>query len=138
LAATWARSRRCGGEIERRTGLLPKVLLADANHAKHECLRTAAERGVEAIVAVPERSQRGGPHTSTDAAVVAWRARMETDEAKRLYRARASLCELSNAHLRTHHGLGQFLVRGLAAATNVALLGAIASNLLQHAAALLA
>ena len=62
---------------------------------------------------------------------------METDGARQLYRARASLCELSNAHLRTHRGLGQFLVRGLAAATNVVLLGAIASHLLQHAAALL-
>lgn len=124
-------------DIKRRTGLLPKVLLADANHAKHECLSAAAVRGVEAIVAVPERSQRGGPHASTEPAVVAWRERMESDGAKQLYRARASLCELSNAHLRTRHGLGLFLVRGLAAATNVVLLGAIASNLLQHAATLL-
>lgn len=124
-------------EIERRTGRLPKVLLADANHAKHECLSVAAERGVEAIVAVPERSRRGGPHASADPAVVAWRERMETEDAKRLYRARASLCELSNAHLGSHHGVDHFLVRGLAAATNVVLLGAIASNLLQHAAALL-
>ena len=124
-------------EIERRTGQLPKVLLADANHAAHECLRAAAERGVEAIVVVPEPTQRRGPHTSTDPVVAAWRDRMETDGAKQLYRARASLCELSNAHLRTHHGLGQFLVRGLIAATNVALLGAITSNLLQYAATLL-
>jgi transposase len=124
-------------DIKRRTGLLPKVLLADANHAKHECIRAATERGVEPIVAVPERTQHGGPNASTDPAVLRWRRLMETDEVKRLYRARASLCELSNAHLRTHHGLGQFLVRGLTAATNVVLLGAIASNLLQHAAALL-
>ena len=62
---------------------------------------------------------------------------METDEAKKLYRARASLCELMNAHLRTHHGIGHFLVRGLAKITCVALLGAIASNLLQHAQVLL-
>lgn len=124
-------------EIKRRTGQLPRVLLADANHAKHDCLRTAAERGVEAVVALPEAARERGPHASTDPAVVAWRDRMETDRARRLYRARASLCELSNAHLRTHHGLEQFLVRGLAAATNVALLGAIASNLLQHAKGLL-
>ena len=62
---------------------------------------------------------------------------MQTDEAKRLYRARASLCELSNAHLRTHHGVGQFLLRGVVKITNVALLAAIASNLLQHATTLL-
>lgn len=124
-------------EIERRTGRLPQVLLADANHAKHDCIRAAAERGVEAVVAVPEAARERGPRTSADPAVLAWRERMETERVKPLYRARASLCELSNAHLRSHHGLGQFLVRGLAAATNVALLGAIANNLLQHAAALL-
>ena len=125
-------------EIERRTGQLPKTLLADANHAKHECLKNAASRGVAAIVAVPERSRGGGPHVDQDPALAAWRERMETDEAKRLYQARAGLCELANAHLRTHHGTNQFLVRGLSKVTNVVLLGAIAANLLQHAAKLLA
>ena len=73
-----------------------------------------------------------------DQAITAWRERMETEEAKKLYRARASLCELTNAHFRTHHGVDVFLVRGLAKVTCVALLAAIASNLLQHASALLA
>jgi hypothetical protein len=62
---------------------------------------------------------------------------MQTDEAKRLYRARASLCELTNAHLRTHHGVSQFLLRGVDKVTNVVLFAAIASNLLQHAATLI-
>jgi len=124
-------------EIERRTGALPKVLLADANHAKHECIRAAAEKNVELLVAVPEQSKRPGDKADTDPAIVAWRERMETDEAKQLYRARASLCELMNAHLRRHHGVDYFLVRGLAKVTCVALFSAIASNLLQHAAMLL-
>ncbi|HWO25591.1 MAG TPA: transposase [Kofleriaceae bacterium] len=47
------------------------------------------------------------------------------------------MCELMNAHLRTHHGIDRFLVRGLEKVTCVALLGAIASNLLQHASTLL-
>jgi hypothetical protein len=59
---------------------------------------------------------------------------MTTDEAKAVYRAHASLCELTNAHLRSHHGIEQFLVRGLAKVTCVALLAAITSNVLQHAA----
>lgn len=62
---------------------------------------------------------------------------MTTDEAKAVYRARASLCELINAHLRSHHGVEQFLVRGLAKVTCVALLAAIASHVLQHASTLL-
>jgi transposase len=125
-------------EIERRTGELPRTLLADANHAKHECIRDATNRGVEVLIAVPERSKTNGPNAEKDPAIVAWRDRMETDGAKKLYRARAGLCELSNAHLRTHHGVGQFLVRGLAKVTNVVLFGVIAANLLQHAATLLA
>ena len=32
-------------EIERRTGQLPKTLLADANHAAHGCIRAATEGG---------------------------------------------------------------------------------------------
>jgi hypothetical protein len=127
-------------EIERRTGQLPKTLLADANHAAHDCIRAAAAADVEVLIAVPKRSQsqNAGARADLDPAVVAWRERMTTDEAKMLYRARASLCELVNAHLRSHHGLDQFLVRGLAKVTCVALLAAITSNVLQHAATLLA
>ena len=124
-------------EIEHRTGQLPKTLLADANHAAHDCIRAATADGVTVLVAVPERPRPPGRKADDDPAIVAWRARMETDEAKQRYRARAGLCELSNAHLRVHHGVDQFLVRGLQKVTCVALLGAIASNLLQHASTLL-
>lgn len=123
-------------QIERRTGLLPNVLLADAGHAGHEGIRDAARRGVELLIPVPDQV-KGGSHASQDDMIVQWRERMETDEAKRLYRARSSLCELMNAHLRTHHGVDQFLLRGLTKVTSVVLLGAIASNLLQHASTLL-
>ena len=124
-------------DIERRTGALPRTLLADANHGGHEGIQNAAARGVEALIAVPERSQNPGDRGSSDPDVKAWRERMETDEARRTYRARASLCELTNAHMRSRQGLDQFLVRGLRKVTNVVLLGTIALNLLQHASALL-
>jgi hypothetical protein len=125
-------------QIQERTGALPNVLLADANHAKHECIRTCAERGVDALIAVPTRSAKAGPNADNDPAVCAWRERMQTHEAKRVMRARASLCELSNAHLRTHHGVTHVLVRGIQKVTCVALLAGLAANLVQHAAALLA
>ena len=126
-------------DIERRIGKLPEVLLADANHGAHDGIRDAAARGVELLVAVPAYSRNPtSHHAAMDDAIVAWRARMETEDAKKLYKARASLCELMNAHLRCHHGVNQFLVRGLAKVTCVVLFGAIASNILQHAATLLA
>jgi transposase len=124
-------------DIERRTGKRPNAILADANHASHAGIREATGRGVQAIIAVPERSQKVGRHSDTDDAINAWRERMTTDEAQRIYRARASLCELSNAHFR-RRGLQQFLVRGLGNVGNVVLMVALATNLLQHAPALLA
>lgn len=125
-------------QVERRTGELPKVLLADANHAKHECIRECARRGVEVLIPVPERPQSAGPQADADEAVEAWRERMTTEGAKRTFRARASLCELPNAHLKQRQGHAQVLVRGLSKVTCVALLCALSANLVAHAASLLA
>lgn len=126
------------GAIERRTGALPKTLLADGGHLKFDCLRTAEAKGVVVLMPVPPPSKdpqslRG----AYDAPLAAFRARMETPEAKELYRARAGLAELPNAHFKGRLGLGQFLVRGLANVTRVALLTGLAFNLLGHASSLL-
>src|SRR5262249_4933628 len=101
-------------------------------HAKYDCIRNATQCGVETIIPVPDRSVR--PDAAQDPDIAAWHDRMDTDEAKRLYRARAGLCELPNAHLKCHHGVAQVLVRGIEKVTCVALLAALASNLLAHAA----
>ena len=124
-------------EIERRLNALPKRLLADANHASHASLKDAAARGVEVLVPVPKRSQHAGAHRDQDPVIEQWRSRMNDPETKRVYRARASLCELTNAHLR-NRGLTQFFVRGVANANCVALIAAITANLLAHSATLLA
>jgi transposase len=123
-------------QIVERTGALPQRLLADANHAKHECIDRGADLGVELLIAVADNA--GDANRSTSQAVLDWRARMETDEAKRLYRARAGLVELTNAHVKKHLGVDQVLVRGLAKVTCVALLSGLAFNILHNAANLLA
>ena len=124
-------------EIERHTGQLPEKLLADGGHASHKDIRDVTERGVEALIPVPTHSKKPGDKADMDPAIVAWRERMETEDAKRMYKARAGLCELMNAHMRTPHGLNHFLVRGLEKVKCVVLLTVIVSNLLQHAAKLL-
>ena len=86
---------------------------------------------------MPQRSQAAGSHADKDEAIVSWQARMQTEEAKRTFRARASLCELPNAHLKEHHGVAQVLVRGLNKVTSVALLAGLTANILAHATALL-
>lgn len=123
-------------QIEQRTGQLPKALLADAGHAKHSCIESAMRSGVDVLIPVPTAQQHATKATSAE--VVAWRARMQTEEAKMLYRARASLCELPNAHLKTHQGVTQVLVRGLERVTCIALLAGLAANVVHNLAGLLA
>lgn len=126
-------------QIEERTGQRPKTLLADGGHAKAEDIATTRRLGVDVIVPPAEtaKSIEKLKADGADPEVIAWRERMETDEAKKLYRARAGLVELVNAQQKTHHGITQLLVCGTAKATCVILLNAIAFNLLQHAPRLL-
>ena len=95
--------------------------------------------GVDILVPPPDNAKSIETLKLQGAAqeLIEWRERMETPEAQQLYRARAGLVELVNAHQKSHHGITQFLVRGLEKVTSVILLGAIASNLAQHAANIL-
>ena len=122
-------------EIKTRTGVLPSVLLADANHATHACIEEATRRGVETLISVPKHEKNVRVREPSPE-VAEWRARMETPEAKEVYRARASLCELVNAHLKDRFGIDQVLVRGTTKVTSVLLLASLAFNLLQHASSL--
>jgi transposase len=126
-------------QIEERTGQRPSVLLADGGHAKAEDIAETRRMGVDVIVPPAETAKtiEKLKAEGADPEVVAWRERMETDEAKKLYRARAGLAELANAHQKIHHGIAQVLVRGAAKVTCVILLNAIGSNILQHAPRLL-
>ena len=124
-------------DIAQRTGRLPETLLADANHASFEDIKDAAARGVEALVSVPKRSKNAKAQAERAPEIEAWLKRMETDEAKEKFRARASLCELTNAHAKSRFALSTLLVRGIEKVTCVVLLTALVSNLLAHAPSLL-
>ena len=117
-------------QIEKRTGERPTSLLADGGHAKLEDIVQVEKQGVAAIVPPSERAKPIEQLRREGAApeIIAWRERMQTHEAKELYRARASLCELNNAHQKGLHGIRQFLVRGIAKVTCVVLMSAIATN----------
>lgn len=125
-------------QIEARTGQLPTTMLADGGHVHFECVRWASEHNVNVVMPLPPASKAPTSRRSAqDDAIVQWRAQMQTAEAKELYRARAGLAELPNARLKGRMGLGQLLVRNLPRVTSVALLGALAHNVLSHAAGLL-
>jgi transposase len=123
-------------QMEARTGRRPEHLLADANHATLVDLKACADKGVDALIAVPERMAHAQAQGDHSAPVEAWRERMHTPEAQELYRGRASLVENVNAQFKQHYGVEKLKVRGLDKVTNVALLTALAHNLLAHGSAL--
>lgn len=123
-------------DIERKCGKRPSVLLADNGHASSADIRAAADRGVAAVIAPQGRSMTKPPNPKEDPAIASWRERMRTDDAKQQMRARASLCELSNAHIKTRFAMASLLVRGLTKVTCMVLLSAVTANLVAHAAAL--
>ncbi len=119
-------------QIEKRTGELPRAMLADANHGKHACIMNLVEKGITPLVSVASNAA-----PSKEPAIQQWHALMASKEGKRQYKPRASLVELVNAHFKDRFGMESVLVRGTQKVTCVMLLGALAFNLLQHAPKLL-
>ncbi len=118
-------------QLETRVGR-PDTLLADGGYVAHAGIDETTARGVRLLAPVPRRpgSTDPVPVQRTDSpAVVAWRARMQTDEAKQEYRHRGAIAERINADARTHRTLGRFAVRGLAKVQACVLWVALAHNL---------
>ena len=123
-------------QVERRTGGTVGEHLADGGYLTFADVDRAAAEGVTLYVPPkpPRDPERFGseyePRPDDSAAVAAWRRRMGTDEAKAVYRQRAATSETVNADLKTHRGLVQLTVRGIAKATCVTMWCALAYNLM--------
>jgi transposase len=121
-------------QIEARTGQQPRDYLADTGFAKGDDITESTARGV--TVYAPTHKPKTGrtaadPCRGDTPAQKAWRARMATDEAKAIYKQRASTAEWTNADTRTHRTLDRFLVRGVAKVTTCATWVALAHNMLR-------
>jgi len=123
-------------QVTQRTGVHPEAYLVDGGYAQREDIATLEGRKVTVYAPVrPSRTttsgrERSSPRSGDSPAVVAWRQRMETEEAKSCYRMRAATAEWANAQAR-HHGLLPFTVRGLGKVLSVVLLVVIAHNILR-------
>jgi transposase len=123
-------------QVVQRTGRLPKVYLMDGDFAKRGDITALELRGV--TVYAPTRSPRtttsgrtkAEPRCDDTPQVARWRERMETEEAKEIYKGRAATAECVNAHAR-RHSLTQLMVRGTNKVRSVLLLVAITHNLLR-------
>jgi transposase len=113
-------------------GQRPGQHLADGGFAKLADIADLAHAGVVVYVPVPTprnaERDRYAPLPGDPPEVAAWRERMNTDDAKAIYKERASTVECANAQAR-NHGLTRFLVRGLEAVTATALWHALAQNM---------
>jgi transposase len=120
-------------QVQTRTQRLPAAALVDGGCFTRATITAAAAQGV--TVYAPLSTRRGGPTaapTRLDTpAVRAWRARMTTDEAKAIYKARAATVEWINADARTHRTLRAIPVRGLQKVHTWVLWLALAHNMMR-------
>jgi transposase len=129
-------------QIEERTEVRPRDVLTDGGFATKEDIQQLndPEQGYKVYTPVKEEEkqrQKGqdpfAPRPGESAELKEWRTRMGTDEAKAIYKERASTAECVNA-LARQRGLQQFPVRGLPKVRTVALWFVLAHNLRRWAA----
>jgi transposase len=131
-------------QLEKRVGEVAPQWLVDGGFPAHEQIDAVADR-TEVYAPVPEprakKDEEGNdvvqdqhqPKPEDSPAVAKWRERMASDEAKELYKLRAATAECVNAQAR-NRGLLRMPVRGLAKVRCVALLYALAHNLMRTVA----
>ena len=127
-------------DLDRRYGRLPNRLLMDGKYATTEDIVTLAryKKGHVLVYAPPPaESDQVKPDTlrrriakrlREPQALKDWRTRMATPEGERIYGRRRRI-ELVNAHMK-NRGFGHINLRGLAKAKIVALLQALAHNII--------
>jgi transposase len=121
-------------QIHGRFGARPAEVLADGGFASLGDIEAAqaAPHGATVYAPVPKPKDpardRHEPLPGDSPSVAAWRQRMGTEEAKEVYKERASTAECVNAQAR-NRGLYRLLVRGLLKVKAVALWFAVAHNL---------
>ncbi len=113
--------------------------MGDGGFVKKEDFEEVSEPNGSTTVYAPvmqSKSDNRDPHTPRDddsPVIAAWRKRMATDEAKLIYRERASTAECVNAIAR-NRGLQQFRVRGRPKVLAVVLLYALTHNVMRMVA----
>lgn len=125
-------------DVERRTGARPREYLVDGGFADLKSIDAVALRGVTiyAPTMKPSKPRAPGsrPKHKDSPAQAAWRARMEREDAKLIYRDRAATAETVNADLRCWRGLDRIRVRGQSKVRTVATWAAVTYNVLRWVA----
>lgn len=120
-------------QVEARTGQRPRDYLVDGGYTDKASVDHCAAQEVTLYGPEPQRPgmEPGQARPGDSAAVRAWRARMQTPEAKAIYKQRGPTSERPNADLRTHRTLDRMGVRGIPKVSCIALLNVLAYNILR-------
>lgn len=122
--------------IIKKHGCAPNEMLVDGGYAKRAAIEEVSQQPYNCTVYAPlpkpthKNRTADRPYKDETLLVSRWRERMATAEAKAIYRERAATAECVNA-LARNRGLQQFPVRGSPKVQAVALLYALAHNLVR-------
>ena len=134
-------------QVEGRCGQVPAQWLVDGGYPAHEQIEAVDDK-TEVYAPVPEprakkdtqgnkieepKQDKHQPKPDDSAGVARWRVRMGEAEAQAIYRDRAATAECVNAQAR-NRGLVRMPVRGLPKVRCIALLYALAHNLMRTVA----
>lgn len=122
-------------EIRERLRAKPASYIVDGGYAKRESIDRLTDEQIK-VFAPPQHNPRKRDPSKLrqrvdSPQVAAWKARMQTDEAKEIYKLRASTIETVNGDLKDHRGLTRFRVRGLQRVQCVLTWGVLTYNLLR-------
>jgi len=124
-------------QIHERVGKYPDEALNDGGIKNKKEIENCTAKGIIIYAPVPKpKDENRDPHQpmpKDSKSVAEKRERMGTDQAKEIYKERASTAECVNAIAR-NRGLQQFTVRGLEKAKITVLWFALAHNLMREAA----
>jgi len=122
------------GQVEARTKRTVNEHLMDGGYVNLKAIEDAERNGVRIYAPVPEPKKEGldphAPRKGDGPGVIAWRQRMASDAAKKIYKQRAATVETVNADAKAHRGMHQFPVRGKTKTRCIALLFALTYNLI--------
>ena len=135
-AVDWDQLPPMQAQLRTRYGRCPEQALVDGGFTRFQSIEAATQMGSEIYAPIPTHKRAvldpHEPHPRDTPAIVEWRRRMATPEAKAIYKQRAATAECVNAQAR-NRGLRQFLVRGMEKVRAVLLWYALAHNLLRMA-----
>lgn len=122
--------------IKQKFNVVPTRYLADGGFKSPLDITRMTKDGCSVFLPVQEGYKKGKakapyePKKNESEEMGHWRARMGTEEGKKIYRNRASTVELVNANVRGW-GLYQVSIRGLAKVTGIATMYAAAYNMIR-------